>query len=159
MVVLNCPVNTTAASCQTQAAINTQFATWLATASASGGCNGVLTNNNTGAPLACGGSTTVTFTYTSSCAPVTTTCQATFTVTADNIPPVVTTGTIGSCYASVAAAEAAALAATSATDNCAGVLVESASTVGTCSAVITVTTTDACGNSTPVTYNTRIDNT
>ena len=42
--------------------------------------NGVLTNNNTGAPSACGGSTTVTFTYTSTCAPLTTTCQATVTV-------------------------------------------------------------------------------
>ncbi|MBK8567570.1 MAG: hypothetical protein IPN76_30695 [Saprospiraceae bacterium] len=81
-VVLTCPTNTTAAACQTQAAVNTAFATWLSTASASGGCNGVLTNNNTGAPSACGGSTTVTFTYTSSCAPLTTTCQATFTVPA-----------------------------------------------------------------------------
>lgn len=81
-VVLNCPINVTAAACQTQAAINTQFAAWLATANASGGCNGVLTNNNTGAPLACGGATTVIFTYTSSVAPTTTTCQATFTVTA-----------------------------------------------------------------------------
>ncbi|MBK8565493.1 MAG: DUF11 domain-containing protein, partial [Saprospiraceae bacterium] len=81
-VVLTCPTNTTAAACQTQAAVNTAFATWLATATASGGCNGVLTNNNTGAPAACGGSTTVTFTYTSACAPLTTTCQATFTVAA-----------------------------------------------------------------------------
>nr|MCU0345988.1 T9SS type A sorting domain-containing protein [Saprospiraceae bacterium] len=56
---------------------------------ASGGCNGVLTNNNTGAPSACGGSTTVTFTYTSACAPLTTTCQATFTV-ASSAAPVLT---------------------------------------------------------------------
>jgi hypothetical protein len=81
-VVLNCPTNTTVTACQTQAAVNTSFANWLATASASGGCNGVLTNNNTGAPSACGGSTTVTFTYTSTCAPLTTTCNATFTVAA-----------------------------------------------------------------------------
>jgi hypothetical protein len=51
-------------SCLTQAQVNTAFSAWLATASASGGCNGILTNNNTGAPLACGGATTVTFTYT-----------------------------------------------------------------------------------------------
>src|SRR6266513_2705113 len=48
----------------------------------SGGCNGSRSNNNTGAPNACGGSTTVTFTYTSSCAPTITTCAATFAVAA-----------------------------------------------------------------------------
>src|SRR5206468_10834905 len=74
--------STTAASCQTQAAINTAFTNWLATASSSGGCNGSRSNNNTGAPNACGGSTTVTFTYTSSCAPTITTCAATFAVDA-----------------------------------------------------------------------------
>jgi HYR domain/Ig-like domain CHU_C associated/Secretion system C-terminal sorting domain/PKD-like domain len=102
------------------------------------------------------GTTTVTITATNSCG----FDDCTFTVTViDAEPPVVTTGTIGSCYASVAAAEAAALAATTATDNCPGTLTEVASTVGTCSAVITVTTTDIAGNFTSVTYNTRIDNT
>ncbi|MBK9016248.1 MAG: hypothetical protein IPM82_20480 [Saprospiraceae bacterium] len=51
---------------QTQVAINGAFATWLATASGTGGCNGVLTNNSVaqgGPPPATGGSTTVTFTY------------------------------------------------------------------------------------------------
>src|SRR5262245_17869123 len=86
-VTLTCPVNTTTSACQTQAAVNTAFIAWLATASGTGGCNGILTNNNTGAPSSCGGATTVTFTYTSTCAPLTTTCQATFTVTA---PPTVT---------------------------------------------------------------------
>ncbi|OYV07435.1 MAG: hypothetical protein CFE26_00995 [Verrucomicrobiales bacterium VVV1] len=90
-VVLTCPTNTTTAACQTQAPVNTAFATWLASASASGGSNGVLTNNNTGAPSACGGSTTVTFTYTSTCAPLTTTCQATFTV--PTLTPTVTVAT------------------------------------------------------------------
>ena len=102
------------------------------------------------------GATTVTITATNSCG----FASCTFTVTVnDTEPPIVTTGSIGSCYPSVAAAQAAALAATSATDNCPGVLTEVASTVGTCSAVITVTTTDVAGNSTAVTYNTRIDNT
>ncbi len=85
-VVLTCPTNTTTAACQTQEAVNTAFSNWLATASGSGGCNGVLTNNNTGAPPFCGGTTTVTFTYTSTCAPLTTTCQSTFTVTAAPLP-------------------------------------------------------------------------
>jgi hypothetical protein len=86
-VSLTCPVNTTTSACLSQAQVNTAFSAWLATASGSGGCNGVLTNNNTGAPTACvGGSKTVTFTYTSSCAPFTTTCQATFTVPAGSAP-------------------------------------------------------------------------
>ncbi|OWY24927.1 hypothetical protein C7N43_21670, partial [Sphingobacteriales bacterium UPWRP_1] len=85
-VSLTCPQNIAVAACQTQAAVNLAFDNWLATASASGGCNGSLSNNNTGAPSACGGSTTVTFTYTSTCTPFTTTCQATFTVTATASP-------------------------------------------------------------------------
>ncbi|WP_379709922.1 T9SS type A sorting domain-containing protein [Ferruginibacter yonginensis] len=102
------------------------------------------------------GVTTVTLTATNACGSV----NCSFTVTiVDNQPPTVTTGTIGSCYPTVAAAQAAALAATSATDNCPGVLTETASTIGTCSAVVTVRTTDAAGNFTDVTYNTRIDNT
>jgi len=79
-VVLTCPTNTTVGSCQTQSAVNLAFSNWLATASGSGGCDGALTNNNSGAPSACGGSVTVTFTYTSTCEPLTSTCQATFTV-------------------------------------------------------------------------------
>lgn len=126
-----------------------------------------ITYSFTGATIASGsgdgsgslfnvGTTTVTLTATNTCGAAS--CSFTVTIN-DTEPPIVTTGTIGSCYASVSAAEAAALAATSATDNCPGTLTEVASTVGTCSAVITVTTTDIAGNSTAVTYNTRIDNT
>ncbi|MBK6698525.1 MAG: HYR domain-containing protein [Saprospiraceae bacterium] len=77
----------------------------------------------------------------------------------DNTAPVITAGTIASCYPTVADAEAAALAATSAIDGCPGSLTEIASTSGVCSAVVTITFTDACTNSSSVTYNTRIDNT
>jgi hypothetical protein len=102
------------------------------------------------------GTTNITVTATNACGSV----NCSFTVTIiDNQPPNVTTGTISSCYPTVAAAQVAALAATSATDNCPGILTETASTVGTCSAVITVRTTDVAGNFTDVTYNTRIDNT
>lgn len=87
-VNLICPTNMTTAACQTQEAVNSAFSAWLASARASGGCNGVLRNNNPVAPSACGGTTTVTFTYTSDCDPVTTTCEATFTVPA---APVVVT--------------------------------------------------------------------
>jgi hypothetical protein len=153
-VVLTCPTNTTAAACQTQAAVNTAFAAWLATASASGGCNGVLTNNNTGAPSACGGSTTVTFTYTSSCAPLTTTCQATFTVAA--APTVVLTcptpTTASACLtqAQLDAAYAAWLATASASGGCNGVLTNNGGTAPSiCSATavtrtVTFTYTSTC---------------
>jgi len=103
------------------------------------------------------------------------TCSAVVTVTAtdecgnqsmttyntriDNAIPILTPGVIASCYPNAAAAEAAALAATTVTDDCLGTITYSTSTVGTCSAVITVTATDGCGNVGFTTYNTRIDNT
>src|SRR5690606_31541563 len=73
--------------------------------------------------------------------------------------PVITPGTIGACYPTVAAAEAAALSATTAVDNCLGTVTFSASTLGDCAAVVTITATDFCGNFSTTTYNTRIDNT
>jgi len=103
------------------------------------------------------------------------TCSATVTVTAtdecgnsastsystriDNTPPTVTAGSIATCYPSAAAAESAAIAATTATDNCPGTVSKTATTVGTCSATVTVTATDQCGNSASTSYSTRIDNT
>src|SRR5690606_20319731 len=77
----------------------------------------------------------------------------------DGTPPSVVQGTIASCYPSVAAAEAAAVAATSASDNCPDGLAPSVSTVGTCSATITVAYTDCAGNSASAVYHTRIDGT
>ena len=125
-VSLTCPTNTTTQACLSQNAINSAFTTWLQTAGGSGGCNGVLTNNNDGAPAACGGSKTVTFTYTSSCAPTTTTCQATYTVPA---PPTVsltcpsnTTTTACQTQAAVDAAYAAWLATARASGGCGGAL-------------------------------------
>ncbi|HOR10599.1 MAG TPA: HYR domain-containing protein, partial [Bacteroidales bacterium] len=84
--------------------------------------------------------------------------SATYTTVIDNTPPVITAGSINACYPTRAEAEAAAINATSATDNCAPAVTFAASTSGTCSAVVTVSATDACGNRSQVTYNTRIDN-
>ncbi|HZV68439.1 MAG TPA: LamG-like jellyroll fold domain-containing protein, partial [Saprospiraceae bacterium] len=100
------------------------------------------------------------------------TCSAVVTVTAmdvcgltssvmyntriDNTAPVITSGTIAACYSSVEAAEAAALAATSGEDNCPGPVTEMVSTTGTCSAVVTVTESDGCGNVSTKVYNTTI---
>jgi len=87
------------------------------------------------------------------------TCTQTITVI-DTVAPVATAGSIAACYPDVASAEAAAIAATSASDNCAagGQLTMTASTVGACAAVVTVRVTDCAGNWDEVTYNTRIDN-
>lgn len=124
-VVLTCPVNTTVASCQTQAQVNASFTAWLATASGTGGCNGVLTNNNTGAPPACGGSRTVTFTYTSDCDP-TETCQATFNVSPSPQVAINCPGnmTVSHCMtqAQVNAAYSAWLASATAVGGCNGAL-------------------------------------
>lgn len=80
-IMMTCPSNTSEAACQTQAAINAKFATWLASATFTGGCNAAISNNNTGAPSACGGTAFVTFTVTSTCEPPKT-CSATFGVAA-----------------------------------------------------------------------------
>jgi len=78
--VLTCPANIVIDAGQTQAQIATAYAAWLASATASGGCNGLLTNNCNGTVPLCGETRTVVFIYTTSCEPFTTTCTATFTV-------------------------------------------------------------------------------
>ncbi len=79
------------------------------------------------------------------------------TVTLDDTPPAITPGTIGDCYPTAAAAEADALSITMVNDNCMGALSISAEAVGTCSATVTITATDDCGNASTHVYNTRID--
>ena len=102
------------------------------------------------------GNTTVTWTVTDSAGNTATATQ--HVSVADHEAPVVVAGTIAANYVSTTTAEAAAIAATTASDNC-GTPTKTASTIGTCSAVITVTATDAAGNSNFVTYNTSIDGT
>ncbi len=144
-VVLTCPTNTTATACQTQAAVNSAYAAWLATAIGSGGCNGSLTNNSQGAPPACGGSATVTFTYTSTCAPLTSTCQATFTVpNASAVTltcPSNTTTTACQTQAAVDAAYAAWLATATGNGGCNGNLTNNSTGAPS-----------ACGGSKTVTF-------
>ncbi len=100
---------------------------------------------------------TVVFTATDG-SNLTATCSMLFDLI-DNTPPTVTAGTISSCYPTVAAAEAAAIAATTAVDNCDPSVAKTATTSGTCSATITVTGTDDTGNFATAVYSTRIDNT
>ena len=92
-IEVSCPSNRTEDACQTQTAINTKFATWLALAQAGGGgCSTTsFTNNSSSAPNAVtGGSVTITFTYTTTCSGSTPgggtfTCNATFTVLAPTL--------------------------------------------------------------------------
>ncbi|MFO0839494.1 MAG: lamin tail domain-containing protein [Phycisphaerae bacterium] len=91
--------------------------------------------------------------------PIVTPLVVTQPIKRDITGPASTSGSIATCYASAAAAESAAIAATSFVDACSPPVTVAASTSGTCSAVVTVTGTDSCGNSTPVTYNTRVDST
>jgi hypothetical protein len=79
----------------------------------------------------------------------------------DTQKPTVSAGTIGSCFATRELAEAAALAATTYSDNCTtgNQLEVTAATIGTCTATITVTVKDASGNSESAVYYTKIDNT
>ncbi len=74
----------------------------------------------------------------------------------DIVAPELTAGSIGACHESEEEARAAALAATSATDD-AGSVALSVSIEGRCPAVVRVTATDACGNSASVEYETWID--
>ncbi len=98
-------------------------------------------------------------------------CNATITVTAtdcagnvsdpviyntrvDGEAPNMTVSSIPTCYLNVAAAQGAAIAGTTITDNCSayGQMIITATTVGTCPATVTVTATDQCGNSHSVAY-------
>ena len=84
-------------------------------------------------------------------------CTQTVTVQ-DHEAPNLTKGSIAACYQTAAAAEAAAITATSESDNC-GPVTMTASTVGACdAAVVTVSWTDPSCNYTEVAYGTRIDN-
>ncbi len=75
----------------------------------------------------------------------------------DTTPPDLTAGSISACYTTTNDAQVAAIAATTIVEACDPNPTIVAVTVGTCSAVVTVTVTDAAGNSASVNYSTRID--
>src|SRR5690606_3517537 len=85
---LTVPANENIPECESQADVNTAFANWLAGATFSGDCSPMMSNNNTGPPSSCGGSTTVTWTVVNSCDPAEV-ASATFTVTTSS--PVILT--------------------------------------------------------------------
>ncbi len=78
----------------------------------------------------------------------------TYSTRIDNAAPTMVVQTIPTCYPNVAAAQAAAIAATTITDDCDayGQLTITATTTGDCPATVTVSATDQCGYSNSVTY-------
>ncbi len=97
---------------------------------------------------------TVTVTSTDSCGNAS---SVSYNTKVDGTPPTVTAGNLDSCFKDQAAAEAAALTATTATDNCGTPTKSVATTLNGCSATIKVTGTDSCGLSAFVQYTAKID--
>ncbi len=89
-VVIITPKDSSVSSCLTQQEVDTEFATWLSRVKVSGGNKLSVTNDNNGAPLACGGAVTVTWTASSEC-PEDVQDSAKFTVIADSEKPTFTT--------------------------------------------------------------------
>jgi len=102
---------------------------------------------------------TRTITYTATNSVGTTTCVVTYTWTSDGTAPTATQGAIADCYADAAAANQAALDATTGlADNCdpspTKTILQGA---GDCATQIIVRVSDACGNHTDYTYSTKVD--
>jgi hypothetical protein len=91
LVTLSCPAPMVVEACQSQEEVDDVFASWLSSAIVTGGCNTSLENDNTGAPPASGGTTTVSFTALNCGEPVT--CQSVFTVNAPMTCPPASTAT------------------------------------------------------------------
>ncbi|MCF6130749.1 T9SS type A sorting domain-containing protein [Flavobacterium wongokense] len=152
-VVFNCGTDVTVPSCSTQAQVNAAWTAFLASTTASGGCNGVLTRTPAQAPSICGGSASVTWTYTVGSCGQTQSCTRTFTVAAP-APVVITCGenvTLPACstQAQLNAAWTAFLNSTTATGGCGGVLTRtSCSAPSLCGGYVDVTwtyTVASCG--------------
>jgi hypothetical protein len=164
---MNCGNNVTVPACSTQAQVNAAWTAFLASTTASGGCNGVLTRTSCTAPSACGGYVDVTWTYTVSntCGTVPTgcnsngqvTCTKRFTVAAT---PAVTFNCganvcVSTCLtqSQVNAAWASFLCSTTATGGCSGSLTNNAPScapaAGRCGYVDvtwTYTASNSCGS-------------
>ncbi|MBK9213411.1 MAG: hypothetical protein IPO14_10795 [Saprospiraceae bacterium] len=107
-IMLTCAADITVSGLASQADLDTDFASWLGTASMSGGCSPILSNNGVGlAPNICiGGSVDVTFTVSSAfMCDVTTSCVATYTYNSAALPIVMSGSTI--CFGQSGTAEAA----------------------------------------------------
>lgn len=183
-VVLTCASDQTEDACQTQAAIDAAFATWLSTTTYSGGCEASMSMEpeTPVAPDACGGTTTVTWTVTDICGQ-SEECTATFTVEEDtpvtivcptNPPPAPDPNTFtvvvntGNTYTHSGTSWDA-----TATDNCPGTVTLAAQLSGVTTTgphtslngvtfnqgltTVTWTATDECGNTDECSFDVQVD--
>ncbi|MBL0191241.1 MAG: hypothetical protein IPQ18_07835 [Saprospiraceae bacterium] len=107
-IMLTCAADITVSGLASQTDLDMDFASWLGTASVTGGCSPILSNNGVGlAPNICiGGSVDVTFTVSSAfMCDVTTSCVATYTYNSAALPIVMSGSTI--CFGQSGTAEAA----------------------------------------------------
>jgi hypothetical protein len=123
-------------------------------ATATDNCSFVLITNNPVNPNS-PGSYVISYVATDPSGNATTNTRG--VVVRDTTPPGITGGSIAACYPTTNAAQVAAIAATVVNDACDANPTVTAATVGECSAVVTVTATDAAGNSASIVYHTRID--
>jgi hypothetical protein len=129
--------------------------------SASDNCGGAVTvahDPDVVSNQTCPNQFTITRTYRAADACGNAVSQSQLITVNDKVPPVMVATGIAPAYRSVADAQAAALAATTATDECSGTIALTVSTAGTCDAIVTVTATDSCGNASAVSYHTRVEN-
>src|SRR5690348_15720680 len=111
----------------------------------------------TSATVAC--ATTVVIRVSDSCGNYT---DYTYNTRVDNTPPTAIQGAIAACYQTAAAANQAALDATTGlADNCDSAPTKAVQTAAVpgCSVPIVIRVSDSCGNYTDYTYNTRVDGT
>ncbi|HLP92696.1 MAG TPA: HYR domain-containing protein [Saprospiraceae bacterium] len=153
------------------AAVNAAIARANATKIDGNGCTapvGITVEYNSIASDTSGCNGVIVLVVKDACGNITPAVNATYYVTIDRTPPVATAGVIDECYDADETptgpygdfdyAVQAALAATSATDDCDNNLTFTAATTGTdCNLTITVTVTDDCGRTATAVYNTRVD--
>ena len=83
-ITFNVPQDEFIGVCETQAYVDSVFAAWLSQAFVADGCNPMLQNNSTVAPLATGGSSTIIWTVSDNCEALS--ASSVFTVAQDQAP-------------------------------------------------------------------------
>ena len=143
-----------------------QINAWIESVNAVGGCGGSITittnyNGSSVPPLSCNLTIglAITFTATDQCG-TTATCIRNVYLD-DTQSPILTPGEIDECYNTIAEAVDAAIDATQMEDNCASpgdlLITYTLGDGPFCDTLITLTVSDACGNSASVTYQARIN--